>query len=161
MSLLGAESWKLLAIDPGSEWSAFVLWDGARVVEHGYLKNRELLERIKARTFGGPFLTVVEQIESFGMAVGASVFETVFWSGRFAEASSAFARLPRKTIKLHLCQTLRAKDSNVRQALIDRFGGREAAMGKKAAPGPLYGVTSHRWSALAVAVTYWDQHRKD
>ncbi len=33
------------------------------------------------------------------------------------------------------------------------FGGtKEAAIGKKASPGPLYGVSSHAWQALAVAV---------
>jgi hypothetical protein len=31
-------------------------------------------------------------------------------------------------------------------------GERRAAMGTKKAPGPLYGVASHAWAALAVAV---------
>lgn len=151
----------ILAIDPGAEWSAFVLFDGARVVDHDYLKNRDLLVRLKDKNFGGPFLTVIEQIESYGMAVGASTFETVFWSGRFAQASGRFDRVTRGVIKLHLCQTKRAKDTNVRQALIDRFGGKDVAIGRKAAKGPCYGLTSHRWSALAVAVTYWDKHHPE
>jgi len=58
-------------------------------------------------------------------------------------------------VKLHLCGSARAKDTNIRQALIDRYGG-SAAIGKKAAPGPLYGVSKDVWSALAVAVTAAD-----
>lgn len=151
---------KVLAIDPGSEQSAFVLFDGVRVLDHGITDNAELLDRITQRLFGGPgYITVIEQIESFGMAVGRSTFETVFWSGRFAQAAGDFDRLPRSTIKLHLCQLKRAKDANIRQALIDRFGG-ELAKGTKKNPGPIHGVTSHKLSALAVAVTWWDLNQE-
>ncbi len=61
--------------------------------------------------------------------------------------------LPRRAVKLALCGDSRAKDANIRQALIDRFGG-SAAVGRKAAPGPLYGISRDVWSALAIAVTY-------
>jgi hypothetical protein len=43
---------------------------------------------------------------------------------------------------------MRAKDPNVRQALLDKIG----PVGTKKNPGPLYGVSGHGWSALAVAV---------
>jgi len=60
-------------------------------------------------------------------------------------------------VKLHLTQTRRAKDANIRQALIDRYGpGKALAVGLKATPGPLYGLTGDCWSALAVAVTAAD-----
>ncbi len=70
--------------------------------------------------------------------------------------------LKRFDVKLHLCGNARAKDTNIRQALIDRFGGIEGkskAVGTKKAPGPLYGCKSHMWAALAVAVTWWDTHQ--
>lgn len=150
---------RILGIDPGTRESAFVLFDGSRVVDHDFVANQALLARLKSRDFGGEFLAVIEQIESFGMSVGAEVFETVFWSGRFAQAAGTFDRVTRKTVKLHLCQSPRAKDPNIRQALLDRFGGRDVAIGRKGAPGPLHGMSSHRWAALAVAVTYWDQRQ--
>ena len=92
------------------------------------------------------------------MAVGAEVFRTVHWSGRFAEAlhPTPVFLLPRKAVKIHLCNSLRAKDANIRQALLDRYGGKSAAVGRKAEPGPLYGVHADVWAALAVAVTYAD-----
>lgn len=123
----------------------------------GFEANETVLASIR------PFDTVViEGIESFGMAVGKEVFETVFWSGRFAEKAGVFHRVFRKQVKLHLCGSMKAKDPNIRQALIDRFGGVEGkakAIGKKAEPGPLYGIKSHIWSALAVAVTYSDRQK--
>jgi len=37
--------------------------------------------------------------------------------------------------------------------LIDRYGTtRAAAVGNKKTPGPLYGISGHKWAALAVGV---------
>lgn len=158
----GACGVRVLAIDPGPTSSAFVLFDGSSVCDFGQLKNDELLARLRGRTFGAePYTTVIEQIESMGMAVGAEVFETVFWSGRFAQASRPFDRVTRRAVKLHLCLSMRAKDGNIRQALVDRFGGQSVAVGSKKHPGPLFGLSSHRWAALAVAVTWWDSAQKE
>ena len=44
-------------------------------------------------------------------------------------------------------------DRYVREALVDRFGGTEKAVGTKKAPGQLYGMKEDMWSALAVAIT--------
>jgi hypothetical protein len=55
----------------------------------------------------------------------------------------------RKDVKLLLCGSPRAKDANIRQALLDLLG----PQGTKAKPGPTYGVKSHAWAALGVAVT--------
>ena len=97
---------------------------------------------------------VIEQVTSYGMPVGAEVFETVFWSGRFAERFGAdqVQRIPRLKVKLHICLDSHAKDANVRQALIDRFG----KPGTKASPGVLYGISGDLWAAVALAVTWWD-----
>ena len=153
----------LLAIDPGPTQSAWMVYNsetgGYRNAAHS--PNEDLLALI--RTDVAPALhverVVIEKVEGFGMPVGAEVFETVYWSGRFAEAASPIRvdRIGRKAVKLHLCGTVRAKDGNIRQALIDRYGGsKEAAIGRKASPGPLYGISGDVWSALAVAVTYAD-----
>ena len=124
-----------------------------------YLDENETLRRaFYVGSFAPLASVVIEKVEGFGMAVGAEVFETVFWSGRFAEAAHPLPvhRIGRKAVKLHLCGTHRAKDSNVRQALIDRYGGKDTAIGRKASPGPLYGVSGDVWAALAVAVTFAD-----
>ena len=89
------------------------------------------------------------------MPVGREVFDTVFWSGRFAQAwGASFALLPRREVKLHLCHSAKATDATIRQALLDQFGGKERAIGTKKTPGPLYGIHKDLWSCLALAVTY-------
>jgi hypothetical protein len=81
-------------------------------------------------------------------------------SGRFAElwlseTGREALRLGRRAVKLHLCNSARAKDQNVRVALLDRNGStRQLAIGTKARCRPLYGVTGHSWAALAVGVAF-------
>lgn len=143
------------AIDPGTALSAIVGWDGARLTAAEILPNEQLVHLLRGTDLV-PGLLAIEQIESYGMAVGREVFETVWWAGRFAEAHAhrglPHRMVPRRVAKLHLCKSPRAKDANVRQALLDRFGAR----GTKAKPGVLYGVRTHLWAALAIAVSVAD-----
>lgn len=149
----------IIAIDPGNVESALIVWSGECIDVMRYGPNEDILDLLrKWRT--GPRIVplVIEQIASYGMAVGETTFETVFWSGRFAEAygMDRVHRMKRLAVKLHLCHDSRAKDQNIRQAIIDRFGGKDRAIGKKATPGPLLGVSGDLWAALAVALTWHD-----
>jgi len=143
----------VLAIDPGSFQSAWLQYDGSRPGPFAITPNDLLVRALRSDTL--PDVVVIEKVESYGMAVGAEVFDTVFWAGWFAEAVHRVpvVLLPRRAVKLALCGDSRAKDANIRQALLDRFGG-SAAVGRKASPGPLYGISRDVWSALAIAVTY-------
>lgn len=143
-----------VGIDPGPREFAWVQWDGRQVVRSGDCKNCDAVQLLSALADPGHSLAV-EWIESFGMAVGREVFETVFSIGALATYAADVCRvrlIPRRDVKLHLCASPRAKDANIRQALIDRFG----LVGTKKFPGPLFGIASHRWAALAVAVTAHD-----
>ena len=147
----------VLAVDPGSERSAWLVYNGAAggIRAFATVDNDELLEVLRADIADDVETVVIEKIESYGMAVGREVFDTVWWSGRFTEAArpTAVVQLPRRAVKLAICGDTRAKDANIRQALLDRFGGARAK-GTKAAPGPLYGIAGDAWSALAIAITY-------
>lgn len=157
---------RILAIDPGTTRSAWCVVSGPNLLSFGIVPNEYLLDKLRARSPEGAFWevssateVVIEKVESFGMAVGAEVFETVYWAGRFAEAASPLpvARIGRKAVKLHLCGSSRAKDPNIRAALIDRFGGPAAI--KRG--GQLHGVAKDVWAALAVGVTWLDLHREE
>jgi hypothetical protein len=151
----------LLAIDPGPTESAYIVFDGAQILGSGIDANADLLACFHREQFEVDHVAI-EAIQSFGMAVGAETFNTCIWIGRYIEAAQAPSTLVyRSQVKLHLCQNARAKDTNIRQALLDRYGGKVEAVGRKATPGPLYGIKSHCWSALAVAVTWWDQHKAE
>ena len=146
---------RILAIDPGTTQSAWLAFD-ERPVTFGIEPNDDLLDLIRAGSRWVADVVVIEQVESYGMAVGREVFETVRWAGRFEEAAqpTPVVLMPRRTVKLTICHDSRANDANIRTALIDRFGGKDAAIGKKAAPGPLFGISKDVWSALAIACTY-------
>ena len=153
---------KILAIDPGPAQSAYVLMIGEEISMFAKCDNAILCDAIMTKLIE-PDEVVIEKIASYGMPVGQEVFETVFWSGRFAQAHYAHLshayRITRKEVVVALCGSARAKDANVRQALIDRYGGKAAAIGNKKAPGPLYGITADVWSALAVACVWQDRWR--
>lgn len=152
----------VLALDPGYRESAWLLYDMLRATPLSWAtEDNERVRQVIGET--DAHVLAVESVASYGMAVGAEVFETCVWSGRFIEryalnARGEVLRVYRADVKLHLCHARNAKDANVRQALIDRFGpSKEVAIGKKATPGPLYGLTGHVWAALGVAVTAGDQ----
>ena len=151
---------RILAIDPGSEQSALVWYCASTrgVVLYGILPNEEVARMLPELAELADVL-VLEMIASYGMPVGAEVFETCTWIGHFERAwPGARYRLFRRDVKMHLCGSARAKDSNIRQALLDRFGpGKQKAVGIKSARGPLYGIKKDLWAALAVAVTWEDQ----
>ena len=64
-----------------------------------------------------------------------------------------FHLVGRRDVNLFWCNSAWAKDSNVRQALIYHYEGRD-----KKNPGATYGVSAHFWSALAIA-GYWASGR--
>ena len=144
----------ILAIDPGSEQSAVIEWDGKQIISAAIMPNNELLESMYRGIVVGEM--VIEMIASYGMPVGATVFETVFWIGRFCEAwKGPFTRIYRKDVKMHLCGSTRAKDSNISQALRDRFGEKPT----KLKPNPVYNgfkLKRDEWQSFALAVYFYD-----
>lgn len=140
----------LIGIDPGPTESAFLILDNGNIVEFGKVLNEDLL--CKVRALRGTATTVaIEGFQSFGMPVGKEVFETAYLIGRIIEAlhcNNVHWRIVfRKDVCLHHCHSARAKDANVRQAMLDRFG----PQGVKKKPGQTYGISGDVWSALAIA----------
>lgn len=145
---------KVLAIDPGTYESGYVIWDGATILESGIVTNSRMRCELEVNAHFNA--VVIEMVACYGMPVGKEVFETCVDIGRYlqiAKERGVPSRLVyRLEVKTHLCHSIKAKDSNIRQALIDRLG----APGTKKQPGPTYGIRSHMWAALALAVTAWD-----
>lgn len=154
---------RILGIDPGpTECGVCKLVDGVPV-EPRVMDTADCLCWLREPKRVADVI-VIEKLECFGMAVGATVFETAYVIGRMLEIigakDSEAILMPRRAAKLHLCGSSRAKDPNIRQALIDRFGGdKMTAIGTRKRPGPLHGVKSHAWSALALAVTHAETHQ--
>lgn len=150
----------VLAIDPGSTDSAYVVIDAAtyRPRTLGKIDNRELVDDLSFLSLGAT--VAIEQIGHYGtgMPAGKTVFDTCVWIGQFAR-SCYLAGYPahlvlRAAVKTHLCGQAKAKDPNVVQALVDRFASDAPNRGKgtKAEPGFFYGFHSDIWQAFALAV---------
>lgn len=165
---------RILAIDPGSSESAWLFLDDEHPGPFGIYANDELLGCLRKPADGfatfksGLDLVVIETIEPrYGLQMGWETLDTARWIGRFQEAVSPLevVLLKRSEILRHLGVVTSPRkgekrvsaDSGIRQALTDRFGGKAAAVGLKASPGPLYGLSADMWSALAVAVTWADR----
>lgn len=157
---------RTLAIDPGNTESAYVIVDDLRrPVAFGKIANSAMLDLIYESDelidddYGCD--VAIEMVGSFGMAVGADVFETCVWVGRFFEAlahalggDDEVKLIKRQPVKLHHCHSAKAKDSNIIQALVDRFAPGQPNFGKgtKANPGWFYGFSKDVWQAYALAV---------
>jgi len=145
----------IVGIDPGTDKSAIVAIQGMKIILKNIMPNEEMLNTVASlKEMIRPEVIVwCEMIECQGMPVGRETFTTVLWIGKYmlqAELVGVpFHLLTRREEKLHLCGSMRAKDANIRQALIDIYG----EQGTKKNPGGTYGVSSHCWAALAVAET--------
>ena len=152
---------RILAIDPGSTQSAWVVIDATTCRPLGFAKepNEALLDKLWRSSDYDE--AAVEMVASYGMAVGADVFETCVWIGRYIEAIRGGdweygepQLVTRHPVKLHHCGSVAAKDSTIRQALVDRFapGERNHGKGTKAEPGWFHGFAADCWQAYALAV---------
>lgn len=154
---------KILAIDSGNTESGYALVEMPefKLIAFGKAKNGELLERLKGFECDE---VALEMVASYGMSVGKSVFQTCVWIGRFWEAlkDKKVFFVYRKDEKMALCGRLQAKDSNIRQALVDRYAKHDMKNGKgtKKSPDTFYGVSKDAWQAIAVAVTHYEQRGK-
>lgn len=146
----------MIAIDPGPEKSAVIrvhstagpAWTVQPSIAYAAIIPNPAVLAFLQNHWAEP--VAIEMIENFGMAVGKDIFETCVWIGRFIQAHGGqYRKVTRMEVKMHVCHDSKAKDSNIRQALVDRFG----QVGTKKAKGPLYGIKKDLWSALAICVT--------
>lgn len=160
----------ILAFDPGNEQTAYCLIDREtrKPIEFGKVKNEDAIRYMYATNGAARRATavIIEMVASYGMAVGASVFQTCVMIGRLTEAANNIGvpveYVYRMEEKMAICHDSKAKDANIRQALIDRFAQHDFKNGKgtKKDPDWFYGFAKDEWSAYAVGITFLEKHRK-
>lgn len=162
----------VLAIDPGNVESAYVLMNESyKPLKFWKVPNEDMRKVIvEINLQNDDVVTVIEMVASYGMAVGREVFDTCVWIGKFSEIalSACFNNkfptgkveyIYRKDVKMNLCGQMKAKDSNIRQALVDRFAKHDLKNGKgtKGNPDWFYGFKADIWQSYALGVTYIDK----
>ena len=158
----------ILAIDPGPERCGVVLYDAAAGVVRlawadmpvAMVAERLIAAHPEMRPFcaGQPYalppaaIVAIERVQSAGIA-GASLLQTSEVVGRLQQAAAFAGYTVRLVYRREVCSALHVhgagKDAQVRQRMLEMHPG---GVGTKKAPGPLYGVTSHAWQALGLAV---------
>lgn len=128
----------------------------------GKISNEELLVIVKKEDYGK---LVYEAFASYGMAIGQSTIKSIEWNGRFIQCAvdRGIPVFPifRKDEKINLCGSMKAKDANIRQALIDRFAKHDFKNGKgtKDEPDWFFGFRADVWSSYAIGTTYLDLYK--
>lgn len=156
---------KVLAIDPGNEFSAYTLWDGTTILEKGKVENKDMITIIftLCRYQHVVDHLVIEMVASYGMAVGQTVFDTCVWIGRFQQLGAEYDiethLVFRRDVKLYWCGQTRAKDSNIIQAIKDRYGEKGT---KKHGFNKVYNDEKEKmkadiWQAFALAVQAFEE----
>ena len=158
----------IFGIDPGNEFTAIVELIRNDIQFKGKLPNEEFLNWYRGRLiFQDPEMETVvycEKMVCMGMAVGKTVFDTCYFIGRLQQIAFdhgiKFHLVSRMEVKMHTCGTTRAKDANIRQAMIDRYGPvrlpgfktmKSGKVKEIGIPGPTHGFSRDMWSALAIA----------
>lgn len=149
---------KILSIDVGTSETGYCIVDKEtyKPLQFGKISNEELLKIVKKEEYD---ILVYEEFQSYGMPIGVSTITSITWNGRYIQ-SALDRNIPifpiyRKEEKINICNSMKAKDSNIRQALIDRFG----IVGVKKSPGWFYGFKKDIWSSYAIAVTFLDKQK--
>ena len=162
----------VFAIDPGNEQSAWcIMNDQYELINFGKDSNSLVMKILKDKLDISikfiPYIdyVVLERVASYGMPVGREVFETCEWIGRYAQEAEKVTSVDyiyRRDEKLYLCFDSKAKDANIRAALIERFAKHDFKNGRgtKANPDYFYGVKADIWSAIAVATTFLDMQKE-
>lgn len=158
----------LLAIDPGTTESAYCFIDNEtyKPLQADKIPNEKLLTMLLDRSPMCPGDLAIEMVASYGMPVGAEVFETCVWIGRLIQAMDqapvTIDYVYRMEERQTICHSSKASDANITQALIDRFakGVSNHGKGTKKEPGWFYGFRKDIWQAYAVGVTYIDKHKE-
>lgn len=160
---------RIFAIDPGTTESAYVVYannplrlpsssggyfvesPGWTIRDKGKEDNNVLMYILKEYTADH---YVIEDMQGGkGRVLGKTTIETIKWTGRFQqEIMSTFGKgtnfLFRKTVESHILKSLekpypfKSPDSNIRHALIARFGDKTK------------GLANDEWQAFALAVCF-------
>lgn len=189
----------VLAFDPGNVQTGWVLViensdtiSGVGYIGGGNTPNSILgpaLERlstyVRKQKKQEPVTLVMEMMKPQGMALSGESMQTLVEIGEFRHIwkPNPWSYAFRQQIRIHTCGTAASKDKNLAQAMKDRWGGVDVAVGNKKCktchgkgwqgrdhtecencggsgwlypPGPLANVTDHMWQALPIACAWID-----
>ncbi len=169
----------ILGIDPGTTETAYCLvkvfnaeestkkMNPFEIKQFAKIENGEMAEVLETIlnsmiVKGDELMIAIEHLESYGMAVGKSTFETAYFIGRLTEICNnhgfEIGRIYRHEEKSLICHSMKANDSTIKQALVDLFAEhpeKNHGKGSKKEPDYFYGFKADCWSAFAICYTHY------
>lgn len=163
---------RILAIDPGSRESGWVLWSPDQgLIDFDKAPNSSVKNKLALYAdciVPDKAKVVIEKITLYQRA-DENIHDTVLWCGRFLEVSDEIANpgvlMTRTEVKKTLLpglKTTERNDSTIKAYLKDRFapGVSNHGKGTKKEPGYFYGFKADVWQAFALAVAYHDKQQE-
>lgn len=150
----------IIGVDPGTTSSglAIISLGEEDWVEFFHLPNALVMTKLTGLAQFRDMVVGYEWLQSYGMAVGESVFRTCHMCGRlkhFADVHGfTVIERTRPQIVKYFTGRSNLKKAAVRSTLLDRFGGNMA----KQKGGVLYGISNHMWDALAICVYIYEEN---
>jgi len=144
---------ELIAIDTGPTITTYTRMKGGVPYRHETLENSLFCEWLRTTLAWERVDNVaVEMLVSYGTLQGNSVYDSILMVGRVQEicltAMTPVTLVPASIKASTICHRSRGvKRTDMNNELLRLYGGK----GTKKEPGPLYGVSKHAWSSLAVA----------
>jgi len=122
---------KILALDPGKERSGWVELEDEKPIAWGWDANEDVRTRISHSGTWPWDAVAVEYMQPRGMPTSQDEMDTMFELGRMTAMvdETQLAKVSRKDVKMFLLGRATGTDANIRQALIDLFGGDRHAIG--------------------------------
>lgn len=165
----------VLGIDPGPETHGAVLYDSeARRVlwARKAITSFDLLDCL-IREWAKPDAIVIERpaaMGALGVGIVGHMLDTAWEAGAlWGHLWQIFKGDPQRMTRREVLRNLGvlsgkgSSDSRVRAACIadHETPGGPPAVGRKATPGPLYGVSSHAWQALGLVLAWLERQRAE
>lgn len=163
----------ILGIDPGPEVHGVVVYDTeARRVTFASkaATSAEVIDLLGQYKLGLALIERPAAMGALGPGIVGHMLDTAWAAARLECEIELRSYAPCVTMTRR--QVLRSlgvlsgkgsSDSKVRAACIadHETPGGPPAVGRKAAPGPLYGVSSHAWQALGLVLAWLEHHEKE
>jgi hypothetical protein len=166
---------QILAIDPGPTESGWVRMDGTgTVIDSGHDANAEVDDLVLAFSKSSLYsILAIEGICSYGRAIGNDVFHTLLWIGHFCRSfrmegfkSISVVMKTKPQIAHILTGSPNASGTAVKNAIFHGYmkklnlATEKLVKGTNKHPGPLAGITDHKFSALTVGIAALSEFRK-
>lgn len=176
----------VIAIDPGLESSGWVSILGAGKITSEIVENAKLLDTVRSTDPNTVTFVIERMnfmAKHAGNSVHEPNVWAGRFMEAFEGRGGSVHRIFRRTVATHIAGQVAEGNATIRAAIIDRYGGKDKAIGGVRCKtckgkgwtgrdhdycqscfgrgwshprGPLYGVVTHCWQALALALAYRD-----